>query len=93
MSEYTIDRGFGVRERMNMLADTHAPATMSLFDAVGIVPGAQCVDLGCGGGHVALELARRVGPPVSRVRTTSTLRTPSSPRSRTTPPHSSRLPA
>jgi precorrin-6B methylase 2 len=23
--------------------------------------GARCVDIGCGGGHVAIELARRVG--------------------------------
>jgi ubiquinone/menaquinone biosynthesis C-methylase UbiE len=33
----------------------------ALFDRVGIREGARCVDVGCGGGHVSRELARRVG--------------------------------
>jgi predicted O-methyltransferase YrrM len=62
MSEYTIDRGRGVRERMDLLAASHAPGTLSLFDLLEVPQvGAQCIDFGCGGGHVALELARRVG--------------------------------
>jgi SAM-dependent methyltransferase len=47
---------------MNLLASAHARATLILFDEVGIPEGARCVDLGCGGGHVTTELARRVGP-------------------------------
>ena len=63
MSEYTIDRGMGVRERMDLLANNHAPGTLSLFDLLGTPgKGARCVDFGCGGGHVTLELGRRTGP-------------------------------
>src|SRR5262245_21030344 len=62
VADYTIDRGLGVRERMDLLAAVHEPATLTGLDIVGIAAGARCVDLGCGGGHVALELARRVGP-------------------------------
>jgi SAM-dependent methyltransferase len=62
MADYTIERGVGVRERMNLLARAHAPGTTSLLDMIGIEAGARCVDLGCGGGHVTLELARRAGP-------------------------------
>ena len=61
MSEYTIERGFGVRERMDLLARAHEPGTSSLLDIVGIPEGARCVDLGCGGGHITFELARRAG--------------------------------
>lgn len=38
-----------------------APGTIALFDRVGILEGACCVDVGCGGGHASRELARRVG--------------------------------
>jgi SAM-dependent methyltransferase len=61
MSEYTIERGFGVRERMDLLAKAHEPGTLSLLDIVGIPDGSNCVDLGCGGGHITFELARRAG--------------------------------
>lgn len=62
MADYTIDRGREVRERMDLLATVHDPATCALFDLVGPFPsGARCVDLGCGGGHVTMELARRSG--------------------------------
>jgi SAM-dependent methyltransferase len=62
LSDYTIDRGLGVSERMTLLARAHAPGTISLLDMLGVpMPGARCVDLGCGGGHVTAELARRVG--------------------------------
>lgn len=62
MADYTIDRGVGVRDRMDLLAKVRDPATRALFDLVGIPSRARCVDLGCGAGHVAIELARRVGP-------------------------------
>jgi SAM-dependent methyltransferase len=38
------------------------PVTTRLLDRVDIPAGATCLDVGCGGGHVTLELARRVGP-------------------------------
>jgi trans-aconitate methyltransferase len=47
---------------MNLLASVHEEATASLLDRVGVPSGARCVEFGCGGGHVVLELARRVGP-------------------------------
>lgn len=47
---------------MDLLAAVFAPSTRALLDAVGLASGARCIDVGCGGGHVAIELARRVGP-------------------------------
>lgn len=59
--DYTIEQGLSVQDRMNLLAAVRGPATMDLLDSLNISPGARCVDLGCGGGHVTMELARRVG--------------------------------
>jgi 2-polyprenyl-3-methyl-5-hydroxy-6-metoxy-1,4-benzoquinol methylase len=61
VTDYTIERGVGVRERMNLLAAVNGPATLVLLDILGVAAGWDCLDLGCGGGHVAMELARRVG--------------------------------
>jgi hypothetical protein len=36
VSAYTIEQGLGVRERMNHLAAVHAPATLTLFDLLGV---------------------------------------------------------
>jgi SAM-dependent methyltransferase len=47
---------------MDLLAAVRGPATSALLDAVDVGEGWQCVDVGCGGGHVTLELGRRVGP-------------------------------
>jgi len=44
-----------------LLARAHEPGTRSLLDIVGVPDGARCVDLGCGGGSVTFELARRAG--------------------------------
>ena len=62
MTDYTIEQGLGVRDRMDLLAAVFAPSTLALLDAVGVPAGARCLDVGCGGGHVAIELGRRVGP-------------------------------
>jgi ubiquinone/menaquinone biosynthesis C-methylase UbiE len=37
-------------------------STNALFDRIGINDGQVCLDVGCGGGDVSLELARRVAP-------------------------------
>jgi len=50
------------RDRLRVLARIFAPATAALLDRVEIVAGMRCLDVGCGGGDVAVELARRVGP-------------------------------
>ena len=62
MSDYTIERGLGVRQRMDLLAAVRGPATAQLLDSLSLGAGARCVDVGCGGGHVTIEIARRVGP-------------------------------
>jgi SAM-dependent methyltransferase len=62
VTDYTIEQGLGGRERMNLLAAVWAPSTLALLDELGVAEGARCIDLGCGGGHVTMELARRVGP-------------------------------
>jgi SAM-dependent methyltransferase len=38
------------------------PTTMQLLDRVGLARGMKYLDVGCGGGHVALLMARMVGP-------------------------------
>jgi 2-polyprenyl-3-methyl-5-hydroxy-6-metoxy-1,4-benzoquinol methylase len=38
------------------------PDTSALFDRAGLGPGMHCMDLGCGGGEVTLEMARLVAP-------------------------------
>jgi SAM-dependent methyltransferase len=62
VTDYTIEQGLGVRQRMDLLAEVRWPATERLLDSLELREGARCVDVGCGGGHVTVELARRVGP-------------------------------
>jgi SAM-dependent methyltransferase len=50
------------RDRLRVLARIFVGATAGLLDRVGIHPGMRCLDVGCGGGDVSVELARRVGP-------------------------------
>lgn len=56
-----IRGGLAGRERLRLLARVMQPTTAALLDRV-VTPGAVCLDVGCGGGDVALELSRRVGP-------------------------------
>jgi ubiquinone/menaquinone biosynthesis C-methylase UbiE len=64
MSEgsYIIRGGVEGRQRLRLLSRILRPTTLALFDRVGVRPGMNCVDVGCGGGDVTLDLARRVGP-------------------------------
>jgi len=59
---YVIRGGAQGRERLRLLSSVMGPGTAALLDAVGIAPGSHCLDVGCGGGDVAMALARRVGP-------------------------------
>jgi len=61
VTSYVIQGGGEGRERLRVLARVVAPGTQALFDRVGIARRAVCLDVGCGGGDVTLELARRVG--------------------------------
>jgi SAM-dependent methyltransferase len=58
-STYIIRGGPEGRERLRLVTRVMAPATRALLDRVGVADDAACLDVGCGGGDVALELARR----------------------------------
>ncbi len=59
---YVIRGGVEGRERLRILARVMHPFTNGLFDRLRIGHGMACLDAGCGGGDVTIELARRVGP-------------------------------
>ena len=59
---YIIRGGEKGRARLRVLSRLLAPSTGLLIDRIGSITGANAVDLGCGGGDVTLDLARRVGP-------------------------------
>lgn len=62
MKEYIIQGGSAGRERLKLLSRAMAPFTSALLDEAGIRPGSRILDVGCGGGDVTQELARRAGP-------------------------------
>ena len=59
---YVIRGGVEGRERLRLLSAVMCPSTRALLAEVGIAAGSACLDLGCGGGDVTLELARALGP-------------------------------
>jgi len=59
---YIIHGGSPRRERLRVLARAVRPTTTALLDEAGVPRGAACLDVGCGGGDVTLELAERAGP-------------------------------
>jgi len=61
-SHYVIRGGREGRERLRVLAGVMRPHSMALLDRCGLREGLACLDVGCGGGDVTMELARRVGP-------------------------------
>jgi len=61
-SHYVIRGGLEGRERLRVLARVMHPTSMALLDRCGLRDGLTCLDVGCGGGDVTLELARRVAP-------------------------------
>src|SRR5262245_41076644 len=58
-SYYAIRGGIEDRERLRILSRVFAPSTNALLGEVGVPLDARCLDVGCGGGDVAIELARR----------------------------------
>jgi ubiquinone/menaquinone biosynthesis C-methylase UbiE len=61
LQSYIIRGGVEGRERLRLLARIMRPTTLALFERAGVRDGALCLDAGCGGGDVSLELARLVG--------------------------------
>jgi len=59
---YVIEGGITGRDRLRLLSEVMGPENRKLLAEVDIPGNASCVDLGCGGGDVAVELARIVGP-------------------------------
>jgi SAM-dependent methyltransferase len=62
IKNYVIRGGVEGRERLRILSRVMRPTTLALLDRVGIPREAVCLDVGCGGGDVTVELARRVAP-------------------------------
>jgi ubiquinone/menaquinone biosynthesis C-methylase UbiE len=58
---YIIQGGQPGKARLGLLARVLQPSTQQLFERVGLAPGMHCLDVGCGGGAVTLEMARHVG--------------------------------
>jgi SAM-dependent methyltransferase len=59
---YLIRGGIEGRERLRLISRVLQPTTAALLARVGLGEGMRCLDVGCGGGDVTLELARRVLP-------------------------------
>jgi len=58
---YAIRGGKEGKKRLDLLARVLLPTTMQLLDSVGLSRGMKCLDVGCGGGHVAILIAGIVG--------------------------------
>jgi 2-polyprenyl-3-methyl-5-hydroxy-6-metoxy-1,4-benzoquinol methylase len=61
-TSYFIRGGAAGRERLRILAGIHRLSTLDLLQRAGIAPGMRCLDVGCGGGDISVELARLVAP-------------------------------
>jgi SAM-dependent methyltransferase len=62
VSDYIIRGGVQGRERLRVLSRVMRPTTMALMHRAGLRPGMTCLEVGCGGGDVAFDIARTVGP-------------------------------
>jgi ubiquinone/menaquinone biosynthesis C-methylase UbiE len=60
-SDYVIRGGIEGRERLRILSRVMQPTTLALLRRAGIRPGMVCLEIGCGSGDLAFDMARAVG--------------------------------
>jgi SAM-dependent methyltransferase len=60
-SEYILRGGVAGRERLRILSRVMRPTSLALLQRAGIRPGMACLEIGCGGGDLAFDMARIVG--------------------------------
>ena len=61
VGSYAIAGGKEGKERLDLLSDAMRATTLELLESAGLTTGDRCLDAGCGGGHVALDMAGAVG--------------------------------
>lgn len=69
METYIIRGGIEGRERLRVLSRVLGPTTRAFLERAGAQPGMRFLELGCGGGDVAFDLARMAGEEGSVVAT------------------------
>ena len=57
VERYVIRGGKEGHERLLLLSRERWPSTAALFARAGLAPGMRCIDLGCAGGEVTMEIA------------------------------------
>jgi ubiquinone/menaquinone biosynthesis C-methylase UbiE len=60
--QYLLAGGAAELERIQFQAWVWEPAAEAMLDRIGVQPGWDCIDLGCGGMGILGPLSRRVGP-------------------------------
>jgi ubiquinone/menaquinone biosynthesis C-methylase UbiE len=61
-NRYVLHGGQAGYDRLVVLSRERWPDTEALFRRAGLTAGSKCIDLGCGGGEVTLEIAKWIGP-------------------------------
>src|SRR5258708_11118308 len=61
-NNYRLGGGSAELERLQLQARVWEPEAEAMLDRIGIQPGWNCVDLGCGAMGILGPLSRRVGP-------------------------------
>ncbi|WP_448268890.1 methyltransferase domain-containing protein [Nostoc sp. DSM 114159] len=60
-SNYVISGGQKGKDRLKVLAEVVQQTTLNLLKNVGVSEGMHCLDVGCGGGDVTIEIAKLIG--------------------------------